>query len=163
MAAWWHRIAGWIPSLLFWPALFLSALLFAAVVLSPPLVEAVHLEEAHARRLAALVELDAQVSQLRRMETALLSDKAFQRRVARTQFGSVDDEGEIRIALHDDLRFDPRATVDAPAPAWTPPWYAPLALEFGRSGELRRHCVWGAIAVCLFAFVCLPVRREEAA
>lgn len=154
----WERLIGWFSSLLFWPALFCAAGLFALVVVTPPLVESFELEERLAQRTGELMGLNARVEQLRRVERALLSDHGFQRRVMQAQAAAAPRADETRIAVADELHFDPRSTETAPTIVWQAPWYAAAITMLDESPGLRRSVVWTSVVLCLFAFVFLPVR-----
>ena len=154
----WERLIGWFSSLLFWPALFCAAGLFALVVVTPPLVESFELEERLAQRTGELIGLNGRVEQLRRVERALLSDHSFQRRVMQAQAAAAPRPDETRIAVADELHFDPRSSETAPAVVWRAPWYASVITMLDESPGLRRSVIWTSVALCLFAFVFLPVR-----
>ena len=147
---------------LFWPVLLLAAALHAGAALSPALVESLELDEAHARRVAAVERLGRSVAQLQRMERALLTDSGYRARAARSQIGAEPGSGELQIVLAEELRFDPLEGGDAPA-AIEPvhPWYESLVRELGSAGPFRQRCVAGAAILCLAAFVFLPARPEE--
>jgi len=157
------RLARAARSFLFWPVLLVAAALHAGVVLSPAIVESMELDRAYGARTEALARLEEQAAQLQRMEQALVSDGGFRSRIALSETGVPFPEGQVRISLSDDLRFDPRETPAAAAfapPERVHPWYEPLARDLGERGTLRNRCIGGAMILCLMAFVFLPVRQD---
>ncbi len=126
-----------------------------AVVVTPPLVESFELEERLAQRTGELIGLNGRVEQLRRVERALLSDHSFQRRVMQAQAAAAPRPDETRIAVADELHFDPRSSETAPAVVWRAPWYASVITMLDESPGLRRSVIWTSVAAVSLC-VCFP-------
>ena len=74
---------SWVVSLLFWTSLLLSAVLYAAVSLSPKVAEWLRVRNQYAENARRLVELEDDIDYLERIAATLQSDPAFTQQLAR--------------------------------------------------------------------------------
>jgi hypothetical protein len=150
----WRLVSGWLSSLLFWTSLLSSAALFATVSLSPAICESIRLDGDLAERRRQNAALSEDVQQLQRLEQTLLHDRRFMAELRQREWKA----SSPAIVTLPDLPKDAGEPPAAESAGAATEWYHAVAVELSRSTALRRQCLTAAILLCLFGFVCLPVR-----
>lgn len=146
---------GWAISLTFWIFLFVAALLFAAVVLSPRYLSYLKLKNEYLSNQVQLVTLENQVDYLREIAHSLEHDPEFRSEVARVDFDAVRP-GEERIAVEPDLALD--------VPQWNPrnkipvsnrAWYEPMLGVLSENQKVRSSILLSAAVIVVLSFTFL--------
>ena len=88
-----QTVGSFLMSIAFWSALLVSAVMYAAVALSPKLADWISVREQHAANAVRLQELEDEVDYLERVSAALKNDPEFAHRLVQaTQSGSTENE-----------------------------------------------------------------------
>jgi cell division protein FtsB len=159
-----ERQHTWRVALAFWLSLLFSAVLYAAVVLSPKLLDYVALENEFQTNRAELVSLEQRVLHLERVSEALKNDPEFAAELARIDF-EASRPGDERIAVEPLLSLEavPATTRSASAAIDGPlAWYTPLLEVLARNQTLRMSLLAIAAVVMVGAFTFLHETDDSA-
>ena len=147
-----ETLSGMVVSLLFWSTLLAASLLFAAVSLSPKLLEMLRLQDDYDSTQFRLVQVEQQNEQLQRVVEAIRRDKDFAAEMTRIEFDAVRRDEEI-IPVDADLRLSPRELGNLRSPAMIPrAWYRPLLVPFVENDSLRMSLLGTAAALVVISF-----------
>ncbi|MBT4865422.1 MAG: hypothetical protein HON53_09920 [Planctomycetaceae bacterium] len=152
-----ERQHTWRVSLAFWLSLLFSAVLYAAVALSPKLLEFTTLDNEFQSNRAELVSVEQRVSHLERVSEALRNDPEFAAELIRVDF-EASRPGDERIAVEPLLSLEavPASTRSASAAIDGPlAWYTPLLEVLTRNQTLRMSLLAIAAVVMVGAFTFL--------
>jgi cell division protein FtsB len=150
-----ETISGLVLSLSFWLSLLLAVALFAAVGLSPKLIERARLRDESDAIQFRLVQIEQQNEQLQRVVDAIRGDKEFAAEMARIEFDAVRRDEEI-IPVDSALRLSPRDPIAPRSQSVVPRiWYRPLLVPFAESHSLRMSLLGTAAALVLISFTWL--------
>ena len=154
---------SWTVSVAFWLALLFAATAYAAVVISPKLINYVRLRHDFHTTQVRLVTLEHEASDLQQVVESLERDPEFVRKLATVDFGALR-RGEDRIAVDEELQLSIRdndPVFDLSADAL--PWYGLLIEPFAFNQTVRRATLMTAAAVLIFAFMLLQESSPSAA
>lgn len=153
-----------VVSLLFWVSLLVATLLFAAVSLSPKLLERSRLRDDYDTTQFHLVQVEQQNEQLQRVVDAIRQDQEFAAEMTRIEFDAVRHDEEI-IPVDSDLRLAPRDLASVRTPAVIPRiWYRPLLVPFVENDSLRRSLLGTAAVLVIVSFTWFqPVASRQLA
>jgi hypothetical protein len=147
---------SWTISVAFWFALLAAATAYAAVVISPKLINLVRLRHDFGTTQVRLVMLEHETSDLQEMVDSLeRRDPALQRKLAMVDFGAMR-RGEELIAVDEDLQLsihDNDPVFDLSQNEL--PWYGTLIEPFAVNQNVRRITLLSAAAILVFAFMFL--------
>lgn len=147
---------SWAISLAFWLALLAAATAYAAVVISPKLINFVRLRHDFGTTQVRLVMLEHETSDLQEMVDSLeRRDPVLQRKLAMVDFGAMR-RGEELIAVDEDLQLsihDNDPVFDLSGNEL--PWYGTLIEPFAVNQNVRRITLLFAAAILVFAFMFL--------
>lgn len=147
-----ETLSGMVISLLFWLSVLVATALFAAVGLSPKLIEQLQLRDEFAANQLHLVQVEQQNEQLEQVVNAIRQDKEFAAEMTRIEFDAVRRDEEI-IPVESELRLSPRDIGIPHAPAVMPrAWYRPLLVPFAENDSLRRNLLAAAAALVVVSF-----------
>jgi len=147
-----ETISGMVISLLFWLSVLAAAALFAAVGLSPKLIEQSRLRDEYVANQFRLVQVEQQNEQLEQVVNAIRQDKEFAAEMTRIEFDAVRRDEEI-IPVDAELRLSPRDIGVPHAPAVMPrAWYRPLLVPFAENDALRRNLLAAAAVLVVVSF-----------
>ena len=162
-----------MTSLTFWLCLLFSAAIYATVALSPKLVNWIVLTQQHRANQLRLVAIENQVEHLKKIVSALKTEKSFAQELARVDFHAAGTE-EQRIPVAPDLALNTRsdaANLNLPAPEL--PWYTPLLQTAAYNARFGDALLGLAAGLIIYAFTCLhengpglaprPAQREPTA
>jgi len=159
-----ETLTGFVISLLFWLSLLVATVMFAAVGLSPKLIDQARLREEYEANQFRLVQLEQQNEQLQRVVDAIRRDKEFAAEMTRIEFDAVR-QGEEIIPVDSGLRLSPRDAAVTRAPAVMPQaWYRPWLMPFAENDELRMSLLGSAAALIVISFTWFqPVTARQLA
>ncbi|MCX7418827.1 MAG: hypothetical protein NT013_04725 [Planctomycetia bacterium] len=147
---------SWAVSVAFWLALLVAATAYAAVVISPKLINFVRLRHDFGTTQLRLVMLEHETSDLQEMVDSLeRRDPVLQRKLAMFDFGAMR-RGEELIAVDEDLQLsihDNDPVFDLSQNAL--PWYGVLIEPFATNQTVRRSTLLAASGILIFAFMFL--------
>ncbi len=147
-----ETLSGMVISLLFWLSVLVAAALFAAVGLSPKLIEQLRLRDEFTANQFRLVQVEQQNEQLEQVVNAIRHDKEFAAEMTRIEFDAVRRDEEI-IPVESELRLSPRDIGIPHVPAVMPrAWYRPLLVPFAENDSLRRNLLAAAAALVVVSF-----------
>lgn len=147
-----ETLSGMVISLLFWLSVLMAASLFAAVGLSPKLIEQLRLRDEFTANQFRLVQVEQQNEQLEQVVNAIRQDKDFAAEMTRIEFDAVRRDEEI-IPVESELRLSPRDIGVPHVPAVMPrAWYRPLLVPFAENDSLRRNLLAAAAALVVVSF-----------
>ena len=150
-----ETLSGLVVSLLFWLSVLVATALFAAVGLSPKLIERARLRDESAASQLRLVQIEQQNEQLQRVVDAIRQDKDFAAEMTRIEFDAVR-RGEEIIPVDSGLRLSPRdLAVPRSASVMPRVWYRPLLVPFAENDSLRRSLLGTAAALVVISFTWL--------
>ncbi|WP_339734511.1 hypothetical protein [uncultured Gimesia sp.] len=142
-------------SLTFWIFLFIAAILFAAVLLSPRYLSYLSLKNEYLANQVQLVSLENQVEYLREIAHSLEHDPEFRSEVARVDFDAVRP-GEERIAVHPDLALDvPQWNPGNKIPVTNRSWYVPMLGVLSENQKVRSSILLTAAVIVVLSFTFL--------
>src|SRR5882762_9410473 len=98
---------SWTISVAFWLALLVAATAYAAVVISPKLINFIRLRHDYHATQVRLVNLEREASDLQQVVDALERDPDFVRKLASADFG-VQRQGADRILVDEELQLSVR-------------------------------------------------------
>lgn len=148
-------LRGLLVSLMFWTALLVAAVLFAAVTLAPRLTTLIDLRDEHYVHQLKLVALEQQTRQLERVVTALERDPDFAAEMARLEFDALRP-GEEVIAVDGNLALDARQMPPAAAaPETSRAWYLPALQRLASQRDLRHLLLLTAAVLVVTSFTWL--------
>lgn len=158
-----ETVSGLVVSLLFWLSLVVATLMFAAVGLSPKVLERLRLTEQYQANQLRLVQTELQNDQLERVLDAIKRDKEFAAEMTRIEFDAMRQDEEI-IPVDPALRLSPRDLTTPHSPAVIPAaWYRPLLVPFAENDLLRRNLLIAAAITVVVSFTWLqPTRSRQA-
>ncbi len=147
---------SWAVSVAFWFALLAAATAYAAVVISPKLINFIRLRHDFNTTQLRLVMLEHETSDLQEMVNSLeRRDPVLERKLAMFDFGAMR-RGEVLIAVDEDLQLsihDNDPVFDLSQNAL--PWYCSLIEPFAVNPNVRRITLLSAAAMLIFAFMFL--------
>jgi len=148
-----QTVGSFLISVAFWSTLFVSALMYAAVSLSPKLADWISVRKQHAANVMRLQELDDEADYLERVAAALKSDPEFARRLVHaTQSGSTPHEF---VPVSDSLIFGGTNAKSTVARPLVQPAVADVVMHLARHQQHRRWLLFGAAGLTLLAFTLL--------
>lgn len=147
-----------VVSYAFWTTLFVAAVIYATVAISPKLERLMVLKREHHQNMWHLVELERRVRHLDRVANALETDPAFAAELARSRFGAVDPGSET-ISVSDELHINTIAPTQARRVDL--PWHYGIVSRFARSKPLRTGSLTLAACLTLFGFGFLHTRYTD--
>jgi cell division protein FtsB len=152
---------AWANSVAFWICLFVSAGLYATVVLSPKLVAYLVLNREYVANQWRLAELSRQVAHFEKVIQAQKHDPAFIREQARSAFDvAPSKEQTIPVDRHLRLNIELGSNRLA-APPRSLPWYAPLLASVACSRRAGNVLLVSAMGLVLIAFTVFRERRSN--
>lgn len=158
-----ETLSGMVISLLFWLCVLVAAALFAAVGLSPKLIEQLRLRDEFAANQFRLVQVEQQNEQLEQVVNAIRQDKEFAAEMTRIEFDAVRRDEEI-IPVESELRLSPRDIGIPHVPAVMPrAWYRPLLVPIAENDSLRRNLLTAAAALVVVSFTWFQPTASERA
>ena len=147
-----ETISGLIVSLLFWVSLLSAAFLFAAVSLSPKMLETMRLQDDYDATQFRLVQVEQQNEQLQRVVDAIRQDPDFATEMTRIEFDAVR-KGEEIIPVDPELRLSPRDLTQMRTPALIPrAWYRPFLVPFAENDSFRLSLLGTAAVLVIVSF-----------
>jgi hypothetical protein len=158
-----ETVSGLVVSLLFWLSLVAATLMFAAVGLSPKVLERLRLTEQYEASQLRLVQTELQNDQLERVLDAIRRDKEFAAEMTRIEFDAMRKDEEI-IPVDPALRLSPRELAATRSSAVIPAaWYRPLLVPFAENDLLRRNLLIAAAITVVVSFTWLQPNRSRQA
>jgi hypothetical protein len=155
---------SWTISVTFWLALLVAACAYAAVVISPKLMNFVRLRHDFGATQVRLVMLEHETSDLQEMVDSLeRRDPVLQRKLAMVDFGAMR-RGEELIAVDEDLQLsihDNDPVFDLSQNEL--PWYGSMIEPFAVNPTVRRATLLTAALTLIFAFMFLQESTATAA
>ena len=149
---------GWIFSLAFWLCLVFSALLYAAIALSPKLLAYFTLKQEYQTHQLKLVGLERQIEQTQKVIEALQHDPSFARELARVDFDAVKgDEERIPVDAGLSKKVRPGAP-DLTVPPPDLPWYTPILRVLAYSRIVGNTMLAISAGMIIYAFTFLGER-----
>lgn len=147
-----ETVSGLLVSLMFWLSMLLATLLFAAVGLSPKLLEQARLNAQFQANQSQLVAIERQNERLQRVVDAIRNDQDFAAEMTRIEFDAVRTDEEI-IPVDAELRLVPR-DIDIPRISAAVPevWYRPVIAPFAESDSLRQSLLAAAATLVIVSF-----------
>lgn len=147
-----ETVGGLVVSLLFWLSLLTATAMFAAVGLSPKILERLRLEEQFDASQFRLVQMEQQNDQLNRVLEAIRKDKDFAAEMTRIEFDAMRQDEEI-IPVDSGLRLSPRDLATPRSPAvMVQAWYRPMLVPFAENDELRRNLLTASAVLIVVSF-----------
>lgn len=152
LAAW----ETWTISVLFWCGLGASALLYAALLLSPRFLQYEQLRLRYQQNAAELMRLRQTTDHLARVAHALRTDPDFLTRVAASELSAVP-VGGTHVPVGESLGYDARIPArDRSRPKSAAlPWYLPILETVAQAPDVRLRCLLAAVILLGLSFVCL--------
>lgn len=152
--------------MLFWVCLFVSVACYAAVAVSPRMLQHLKLRREHDQNQLELVALEQQVEYLEKVGSALEHDPQFAAELARIDFDA-SRPGDERIPVERSLSLDGQAArLQRLRYDDTLPWYLPLVEMLAGDRRMRVTLLVSAALLTVGAFTCLqepsgePVRKR---
>lgn len=148
-----QTIGSFLMSVAFWSALIVSAVMYAAVSLSPKLANWISVRHQHATNALRLQELEDEADYLERVAAALKSDPEFAHRLVQaTQAGKPQNEF---VPVSNNLVFGgENAKTLAPKPL-VQPAVAEVVIHLASHQRHRKWLLFGAAGLTLLAFTLL--------
>lgn len=143
-------------SVLFWCGLGVSAVLYAALLLSPRCLQYEQLRLRYQQNAAELMRLRQTTEHLSQVAHALRTDQEFLARVAASELSAVP-VGGTHVPVGESLGYDARIPArdrSLVTPA-TLPWYVPVLETLAQVPEVRLRCLLAAAILLGLSFVCL--------
>ena len=158
-----ETVGGLMVSLLFWLSLLVATTMFAAVGLSPKILERMRLEEQFDGSQFRLVQMEQQNDQLNRVLEAIRKDKDFAAEMTRIEFDAMRQDEEI-IPVDAGLRLSPRDLATPRTPAVIAhAWYRPMLVPFAENDLLRRNLLTASAVLIVVSFTWFqPARASQA-
>ena len=146
-------VGSFLISVAFWSTLLVSALMYAAVSLSPKLADWISVRKQHAANAMRLQELEDEADYLERVAAALKSDPEFaQRLVHATQSGSTQHEF---VPVSDSLIFGETNGKLSVARPLVQPAVADVVMHLASHQQHRTWLLFGAAGLTILAFTLL--------
>lgn len=157
-----ETVGGMVVSLLFWLSLLAATTMFAAVGLSPKILERMRLEAQFDASQFRLVQMEQQNEQLERVLEAIRKDKDFAAEMTRIEFDAMRQDEEI-IPVESGLRLSPRDLSTARTPAViAQAWYRPILVPFAENDQLRRNLLTASAVLVVISFTWFqPARATQ--
>ena len=148
-----QTVGTFLISVAFWSTLLVSALMYAAVSLSPKLADWISVRKQHAANAMRLQELEDEADYLERVAAALKSDPEFALRLVHaTQSGRTQNEF---VPVSDNLIFGgTNAKSSLPRPL-VQPAVAGVVMHLASHQQHRRWLLSGAAGLTILAFTLL--------
>lgn len=148
-----QTVGSFLISVAFWSTLFVSALMYASVSLSPKLADWISVRKQHAANAMRLQELEDEADYLERVAAALKSDPEFaQRLVNATQSGSNQHEF---VPVSDSLIFGGTTAELSVAQPLVQPAVADVVMHLASHQRHRMWLLFGAAGLTILAFTLL--------
>jgi len=148
-----QTVGSFLISVAFWSTLLVSALMYAAVSLSPKLADWISVRRQHAANAMRLQELEDEADYLERVAAALKTDPEFaQRLVHATQSGRTSHEF---VPVSDRLIFGGTNAKTSVARPLVQPAVADVVMHLARHQQHRRWLLFGAAGLTMLAFTLL--------
>lgn len=142
----------WVVSLLFWLQLLLAAVLYGTVALAPKVNVLLELSADSMSLSSQLVDLERQVTDMKKVTEALEHDPRVLEELARLDLDATRP-GEESIPVGADLMLQNGMTrARFHQPDVVRPWYASLVEVFATSRNLRRTLLLAAAVLVLVSF-----------
>ena len=140
-------------SMAFWSTLLVSAVMYAAVSLSPKLADWISIRQQHAANAVRLQGLEDEADYLERVAAALKSDPEFaQRLIHATQSGTAQNE---RLPVSNSQMFGgAKAKSSVPRPL-VQPAVAEVVMHLASHQQHRMWLLFGAAGLTILAFTLL--------
>lgn len=148
-------VGAWLMSLLFWLGLGLTAVLLAALVLSPRWLQAARLQQRFAENAQIVSRLEQEARHLARVTAALKTDPEYLARVASAELQSLP-AGGMKIHLNDALGYDSRIPTESNVSLQGSlvPRYFPLLEVLATSPAIRTRITCSAAVLMVLTFLC---------
>jgi len=146
-----ETLSGLIVSLLFWLSVFGAALLFAAVALSPKLIELGRLQRDFAAGQHELVQMEQQNEQLQRVVDAIRNDPEFAAELTRIEFDAVPPDEEV-IPVDSSLRLSPQTVTAGTSGPVSVPWYQPYLILLASDVSVRQRLLAASALLVVISF-----------
>ncbi len=143
-----------LMSVCFWLALLASALMYAAVSVSPKLADWITVRQQYLSNAVRLKELEDEVDYLERVSAALKSDSEFAKRLVRANQGSGSGDSEF-VPVSQDLLFGGGAKVKREVPQVVQPVMANLVFHLASNQTHRNWLLMAATGLTMTAFTLL--------
>lgn len=144
----------WAGSFVCWLLLLAAALLFSFVYLSPRLVDYGILNHQVYCQKLELLELERQIEEMGKISRAIETDPDFQKSLAKSYFGTEEQNSERRWKVPDELTFDVREYARLPVLENPPLPISYRWLAWFRAQDFLRWALLGTSAtMTLVSFV----------
>jgi hypothetical protein len=148
-----QTVGSFLMSIAFWSALMASAVMYAAVALSPKLADWISVREQHAANAIRLQELEDEADYLERVSAALKSDPEFAHRLVHaTQSGSTENEF---VPVSGSLVFGGVRDKTSAEQPLVQPAVAELVMHMASHQKHRTWLLSGAAGLTVLAFTLL--------
>ncbi len=146
------RAIEWVVSLLFWTQLLIAALLYATVALAPKVNTLLNLSADSQSLKSQLVDLEHQVTDMKKVTEALEHDPRMLEELARLNL-DVTRPGEESIPVGSELMLQSEMTRPRTLPPeFERPWYVSVVEAFATNHSLRNSLLFGAAVLVLISF-----------
>ena len=148
-----QTVGSFLISIAFWSTLLVSAVMYAAVSLSPKLADWISVREQHAANTRRLQELEDEADYLERVAAALKSDPEFAHRLVNaTQSGNIQNEF---VPVSNNMAFGGTRTKASPPKPLVQPAVADIVKQIASDQKYRTWLLCGAAGLTVFAFTLL--------
>jgi cell division protein FtsB len=148
-----QTVGSVLMSVGFWLVLMVSAVMYAAVSLSPKLADWISVRQQYASNAGRLKQLEDEADYLERVAAALKSDPEFARRLVRSAQTQVEDSEFIPVSQ--DLLFGETPASEQEPPQVIQPAIASLVFHLAGHQQHRRWLIITAAGLTLLAFTLL--------
>ncbi len=148
-----QAVGSFLMSIAFWISLLVSAVMYAAVSLSPKLADWISVRQQHAANAGRLQELEDEADYLERVAAALKSDPEFARRLVHTtQSGSTPREF---VPVANRLIFGGTEAKSPEPRSLVRPAVAEVVMHLASHQQHRTWLLFGAAGLTVLAFTLL--------
>ncbi len=146
------RAIEWVVSLLFWTQLLIAAVLYASVALAPKVNTLLDLSADSQSLKSQLVDLEHQVTDMKKVTEALEHDPRVLEELARLNL-DVTRPGEESIPVGSELMLQNEMTRARTLPQeFERAWYVSVIETFARNQRLRNALLFAAAVLVLISF-----------
>lgn len=146
------RAIEWVVSLLFWTQLLIAAVLYGAVALAPKVNTLLDLSADSQSLNSQLVDLEKQVTDMKKVTEALEHDPRVLEELARLNL-DVTRPGEESIPVGSELMLQNEMTRARTLPhEFERPWYVSVVHAFATNHALRNSLLFAAAVLVLISF-----------
>lgn len=148
-----QTVGSLLISIAFWSTLLVSAVMYAAVSLSPKLADWISVRQQHAANAVRLQGLEDEADYLERVAAALKSDPEFAHRLIHaTQSGASQNEF---VPVSNSQIFGGAKAKSSPPRSLVQPAVAEVVMHLASHRQHRTWLLFGAAGLTIFAFTLL--------